>query len=195
MRKTIITLVVALASLVPVGGSGPMECRLVGKNCRKRGRRLRCQGLPGRPRRRRPVRVHGRQGRHPLGHCRAFPEGSLEMAADLADEPGADQEPAPHLPGRRDQARPRGPEALARELPAAARPARTVPAPAAGPAPRPMANVIEARSRASASSPCSRPFPAFPGTVDRPVPDASPSWSRSAASTSPRRSSPPRKAA
>ena len=63
-----------------------------------RGRR-RAQGPGPRP-------LHGAEGRHPLGNLREVPQGSLALAGDLADEPRADQEPAPDLSGRRDRSRP-----------------------------------------------------------------------------------------
>jgi hypothetical protein len=38
-----------------------------------------------------------------LGHLRQISEGSLALAGNLAHEQGSDQEPSPHLSGRRDR--------------------------------------------------------------------------------------------
>ena len=48
-----------------------------------------------------PHELHRAERRHPLGHLRQVPQGPVALAGRLADEPRADQEPAPHLPGRR----------------------------------------------------------------------------------------------
>src|SRR5260221_12421467 len=46
------------------------------------------------------------KGRHPLEHRHQIPQRSVALAGNLAHEPGADQKPAQHLPGRCPRARP-----------------------------------------------------------------------------------------
>ena len=56
----------------------------------------------------RPRPLHRRRGRHAVEHRRTLSPEPLAMARNLEDEPGADQEPEPHLSRGRDRARPHG---------------------------------------------------------------------------------------
>ena len=66
--------------------------------CRRRRSHQACRQSARPPR--------GRSRRHPLGHRRQVPAGTLALAGNLADEQGRDQEPAPHLSGRHRRSRP-----------------------------------------------------------------------------------------
>src|SRR5260221_1312936 len=46
------------------------------------------------------------KGRYPVEHRHQIPQRSVALAGNLAHEPGADQKPAQHLPGRCPRARP-----------------------------------------------------------------------------------------
>src|SRR5229473_5267338 len=46
------------------------------------------------------------KGRYALEHRHQIPQRSMALAGNLANEPGADQKPAQHLPGRCPRARP-----------------------------------------------------------------------------------------
>ena len=56
--------------------------------------------------RRPPGPLRSGQGRYAVGHFRQVPQGSLDVAQSLEDEPRANPEPASHLSRRRDRARP-----------------------------------------------------------------------------------------
>src|SRR5882762_809917 len=80
-------------------GARPGECRVVSA----------CTGRPaGRPTGKGngagPLRRP--KGRYPLGHRHQIPQRSVALAGNLAHEPGADQKPAQHLPGRCPRSRP-----------------------------------------------------------------------------------------
>ena len=102
------------------------------------------------PRRQRAVELHGAKRRHAVGHLRQVPQGPVALAGRVADEPRADPQPAPDLPGRRHQ-----PDDGRR--PAAARAARNTVRTVAGSA------GVAARSRGDPGDPAGR---------HRAVPDA-----------------------
>ena len=52
-----------------------------------------------------PPTLYGAKRRHPVGHLGQVPQGPVALARRLADEPGADQQSPPDLPGRRRRAR------------------------------------------------------------------------------------------
>src|SRR5258708_45738 len=56
--------------------------------------------------RNRPGPLRRAKGRYALEHRHQIPQRSVALAGNLADEPGADQKSAQHLPGRCSRARP-----------------------------------------------------------------------------------------
>src|SRR5882762_8206760 len=75
------------------------------------GARLGGRGLVGACTRRLTGKGHGAgplrrpKGRYALEHRHKIPQRSVALAGNLANEPGADQKPAQHLPGRCPRAR------------------------------------------------------------------------------------------